>query len=197
MIEALSLVCCCCLVAKLCPTLVIPRTVASQAPLSMGLPGQEYWSVGCHFLLQRVKVKLLICVWLSLQGSSAHGIFQARVLECVAIVFSEGDIRINIKSSKGGGHSLEKSIMGSKISVEARDRSIPVWLEWNWEEKVLGGELGKTRWTRKVQLGWTRKVQVGQAFWALLRTGFYSEWGSLGGLDGKESACNAGCCCCC
>ena len=28
--------------------------------------------------------------------------------------------------------------------------------------------------------------------WALLRTGFYSEWGSLGGLDGKESACNAG-----
>ena len=34
--------------------------------------------------------------------------------------------------------------MGSKTSVEARDRSKPVWLEWNWEDKVLGGELGKT-----------------------------------------------------
>ena len=26
------------------PTLVTPRTVACQAPLFMGLPGQEYWS---------------------------------------------------------------------------------------------------------------------------------------------------------
>ena len=43
MIKASSLVCCC-FVAKLCPTLVIPRTVASQAPLSTGFPRQEYWS---------------------------------------------------------------------------------------------------------------------------------------------------------
>ena len=28
-----------------------PWTVACQAPLSMGFPGQEHWS-GCHFLLQ-------------------------------------------------------------------------------------------------------------------------------------------------
>ena len=32
------------LVAKLCPTLVTPWTVAHQAPLSMGLSRQEYWS---------------------------------------------------------------------------------------------------------------------------------------------------------
>ena len=31
-------------VAQLCLTLVAPRTVAHQAPLSMGFPGQEYWS---------------------------------------------------------------------------------------------------------------------------------------------------------
>ena len=37
------------LVAKLCPTLVTPRTVARQAPLSMGFPRQEYWS-GLPFL---------------------------------------------------------------------------------------------------------------------------------------------------
>ena len=32
------------LVIKSCPTLTIPLTVACQAPLSMGLPRQEYWS---------------------------------------------------------------------------------------------------------------------------------------------------------
>ena len=35
--------CFCCLVTKLCQTLVIPWTM-SQAPLSMGFPRQEYWS---------------------------------------------------------------------------------------------------------------------------------------------------------
>ena len=34
----------CGLVAKSCPTLVIPWTVAHQVPLSMGFPRQEYWS---------------------------------------------------------------------------------------------------------------------------------------------------------
>ena len=32
------------LVAKLCPTLATPWTVARQAPLSMGFSRQEYWS---------------------------------------------------------------------------------------------------------------------------------------------------------
>ena len=32
------------LVAKLCPTLVTPWTVACQAPLSIGFSRQEYWS---------------------------------------------------------------------------------------------------------------------------------------------------------
>ena len=31
------------LVARLCPTLVAPWTVAHQAPLSMEFPRQEYW----------------------------------------------------------------------------------------------------------------------------------------------------------
>ena len=55
--------------------------------------------VGCHFLLQCMKVKsesevAQSCVTLhnpmdcSLQGSSVHGIFQARVLEWVATAFS-------------------------------------------------------------------------------------------------------------
>ena len=37
--------CCCCLVAKSCPTLfATPLTVARQALLSMGFSRQEYWS---------------------------------------------------------------------------------------------------------------------------------------------------------
>ena len=32
------------LVAKSCPALATPWTVAGQAPLSMGFPRQEYWS---------------------------------------------------------------------------------------------------------------------------------------------------------
>ena len=56
--------------------------------------------VGCHFLLQYMKVKsesevAQSCPTLSdpmdcsLPGSSAHGIFQARVLEWGTIAFSE------------------------------------------------------------------------------------------------------------
>ena len=40
---------------QLCPTLAIPRTVAGQAPLSMGFPQARYnTGVGCHFLLQGI-----------------------------------------------------------------------------------------------------------------------------------------------
>ena len=35
---------CCCLVAKLCLTLLTPWTVAHQAPLSVGYSRQKYWS---------------------------------------------------------------------------------------------------------------------------------------------------------
>ena len=65
---------------------------------SLGFSRQEHWS-GLHFLLQRMKVKsesevAQSCPTLhdpmdcSLPGSSAHGIFQARVLEWVTSAFS-------------------------------------------------------------------------------------------------------------
>ena len=66
-------------------------------------PGKNT-GVGCHFLLQCMKVKsegkvAQLCPTLSdpmdcsLPGSSVHGIFQARVLEWVAIAFSESESR--------------------------------------------------------------------------------------------------------
>ena len=88
--------------------------VAYQAPQSMGFSRQEYWSAS-HFLLQgilltqetnpglphcRQTLYHLICevaqscltLWdpmdCSPPGSSVHGIFQARILEWVAISYS-------------------------------------------------------------------------------------------------------------
>ena len=72
---------------------------AHQAPRPWDSPGKNT-GVGCHFLLQCMKVKsesevIQSCPTLSdpmdcsLPGSSVHGIFQARVLEWGAIAFSD------------------------------------------------------------------------------------------------------------
>ena len=77
---------------RLCVT---PETAAHQAPHPWDSPGKNT-GVGCHFLLQCMKVKsesevVQSCPTLSnpmdcsLPGSSIHGIFQARVLEWGAI----------------------------------------------------------------------------------------------------------------
>ena len=79
---------------QLCAT---PQTAAHQAPPSLGF--SKNTGVGCHFLLQCMKVKsesevAQSCQTLSdpmdcsLPGSSVHEIFQARVLEWVAVAFS-------------------------------------------------------------------------------------------------------------
>ena len=81
---------------RLCAT---PQMAAHQAPPSLGFSRQNT-GVGCHFLLQCMKVKseseaAQSCPTLSdpmdcsLPGSSIHGIFQARVLESGAIAISE------------------------------------------------------------------------------------------------------------
>ena len=75
-----------------------PQTAAHQAPCPWDSPGKNT-GVGCHFLLQCMKVKsqsevAQSCPTLrdpmdcSPPGSSVHGIFQARVLEWGAITFS-------------------------------------------------------------------------------------------------------------
>ena len=84
---------------QLCPTLCDPIDGSPPAfPRPWGSPGKNT-GVGCHFLLQCMKVKsesevAQSCPTLcdpmdcSLSGSSIHGIFQARVLEWGAIAFS-------------------------------------------------------------------------------------------------------------
>ena len=71
-----------------------------RLPGPWGSPGKNT-GVGCHFLLQCMKVKrgsevAQSCPTLrnpmdcSQPGSSVHGIFQARILEWGAIAFSDG-----------------------------------------------------------------------------------------------------------
>ena len=91
---------------RLCVT---PQTAAHQAPRPWDSPG-ENTGVGCHFLLQCMKVKsesevAQLCLTLSdpmdcsPPGSSVPGILQARVLEWGAIAFSTPMAR--------GGHITE------------------------------------------------------------------------------------------
>ena len=84
--------------------------------------------VGCHFLLQGVKVKsesevAQSCLTLSdpmdcsLPGSSVHGIFQARVLEWGAIAFSKAALTVS-KGEKWTGRELiwrENEETGSEL----------------------------------------------------------------------------------
>ena len=74
------------------------RWQPTRLPHPWDSPGKKT-GVGCHFLLQCMKVKsesevVQLCVTpsdpmdCSLTGSSIHGIFQARVLEWGAIAFS-------------------------------------------------------------------------------------------------------------
>ena len=87
-----------------CPTLCDPRDGSPPGP-PWDSPGKNT-GVGCHFLLQCMKVKSESEVAqscptpsdptdCSLPGSSVHGIFQARVLEWGAIAFSNGWVTKN------------------------------------------------------------------------------------------------------
>ena len=109
MTNLLLLLLCCFSRVRLCVT---PQTAAHQAPHPWDSPGKNT-GVGCHFLLQGMKVKSesevsQLCPTLSdpkdcsPPGSSVHGIFQARVLEWGAIAFSERDLAIKQQLKASG-----------------------------------------------------------------------------------------------
>src|SRR5574341_33797 len=97
--------CCCCQVASVMSDSVRPhRWQPTRLTHPWDSPGKNT-GVGCHFLLQCMKVKsesevAQSCPTFSdpmdysLSGSSIHGIFQARVLEWGAIAFSDCVIRL-------------------------------------------------------------------------------------------------------
>ena len=103
------------------------RRQPTRLPRPWGSPGKNT-GVGCHFLLQCMKVKsesevAQSCPSLSnpmdcsLPGSSVHGIFQARVLEWGAIAFSgkagdPGSIpALGRSPGEGNGNPLQYSCL--------------------------------------------------------------------------------------
>ena len=97
-------------------------------------PGKNT-GVGCHFLLQCMKVKSDIEIALSnpmeysLPGSSVHGILQARVLESGAVAFSTGPItswQIEVEKVEAVTDFL---FLGSKITADG-------WWLQPWNQKT-------------------------------------------------------------
>ena len=88
----------------------------TRLPCPGNSPGKNT-GVGCHFLLQCMKVKSQSKVAqscptpsnpmdCSLPGSYIHGIFQARILEWVAIAFSASNDYYKVKPDFGSFSSL-------------------------------------------------------------------------------------------
>ena len=121
------------------------RRQPTGLPRPWDSPGKNT-GVGCHFLLQCMKVKsesegAQLCATLSdpmdcsLPGSSVHGIFQARVLEWGAIAFSDGMcISLNKPALILLWLTLEFSPMQSqRPSRGAGPRDLPE----TWNETIL------------------------------------------------------------
>ena len=101
------------------------RRQPTRLPHRWDSPGKNT-GVGCHFLLQCMKVKsqsevAQSCLILSepmdcsLPGSSVHGIFQARVLEWGAIAFSN---RFNVIPNKISSFFCRYRHVYSKINMK-------------------------------------------------------------------------------
>ena len=110
---------------RLCVT---PYTAAHQAPPSLGFSRREHWS-GLPFPSPMHESEVaqscptprdpMDC---SLPGSSVHGIFQTRVLEWIAIGFSEenvGSHQKNIPDFQGQRRSLSKIVEEVKSHLES------------------------------------------------------------------------------
>ena len=136
-------------------------------PIDGSPPGSRPWDspgkntgVGCHFLLQCMKMKsesevaqscptlsdLMDC---SLPGSSVHGIFQARVLERGSIAFSENDDRREKSQHSGklyGVARLKNGWIAERTrytmcqgSLEPKSPVYLLWVyEWQRSRKLLG-----------------------------------------------------------
>ena len=121
--TCLKLCCCCCQVASVVSDSVRPhRQQPTRLQRPWDSPGKNA-GVGCHFLLQCMKVKSesevaqscptsgdpMDC---SLPGSSVHGICQARVLEWGAIAFSAKNSKVT--HTHGGEKQTTETLRGPR-----------------------------------------------------------------------------------
>ena len=149
----------CCCIASVVSDFVRPHR---QQPTRLLRPWEspgKNTGVACHFLLQCMKVKgesevPQSCLTLSnpmdcsLPGSSIHGIFQARVLEWGAIVFSSCGASGKIK--------------GQGALCPRRSCSLSCSLESSTELKIEVGVRRGKRWGGGGEQG---RMRVGPGFW--------------------------------
>ena len=139
-----------------------------QAPHPWDSPGKNT-GVGCHFLIQCMKVKsesevAQSCLTpsdpmdCSLPGPSVHGIFQARVLEWGAIAFSGCEELINWKRPwerlKAGGEGDDRRWDGWMVS--------PTGCTWVWVSSgswLWTGKPGMLQSDITEQLNWTETCE--------------------------------------
>ena len=128
---------------------VTPRWQPTRLPCPWDSPGKNT-GVGCHFLLQCMKVKserevAQSCPSLSdpmdhsLPGSSIHGIFQARVLEWGAIAFSGKATLLQYRLM----HAWKKKITPKGVSQVL----LHLLLSYYWRTKS-GWHPATTSWTQ-------------------------------------------------
>ena len=121
-----------------------------RLPRPWDCPGKNT-GVGCHFLLQCMKVKseseaaqscptFIDPMDCSLPGSSVHGIFQARVLEWVTIPFSRGSPQCR---DEPGSFALQEDSysLSHQESIPFFPKSLFIWLNG-----VLVGTEGSSLW---------------------------------------------------
>ena len=127
------------------------RRQPTRLPCPWDSPGKNT-GVGCHFLLQCMKVKsesevTQSCPTLSdpmdcsAPGSSVHGIFQARVLERHAIAFSDQMVPIIILHR----NSIWAKYILNSTTLWNIQENVTIhfgWYYWNWEQtKIYLAEL--------------------------------------------------------
>ena len=111
------------------------RRQPTRLPCPWDSPGKNT-GVGCHFLLQCMKVKresevsqscptLRDPIDCSPPGSSVHGIFQARVLEWGAIAFSGSYARFDLIHKPGGSDSKESACNTGDLNLSPGSRRSP------------------------------------------------------------------------
>ena len=146
------------------------RRQPTRLPHTWDSPGKNT-GVGCHFLLQCRKVKsesqvAQSCPTLSdpmdcsLPGSSVHGIFQARVLEWVAIAFSGPSPAKSLQLCLTLCDPIDGSPPGSPVLGILQARTLE-WVAisfsnaWKWKVKVKSlnhVRLLATPWTAAYRL---------------------------------------------
>ena len=131
--------CCCCCVTSIVSAFAQPhRRQPTRLPCPWDSPGRNT-GVSCHFLLQCMKVKsesedAQSCPTLrdpmdcSLPGSSVHEIFQARVLEWVAIAFSE----YVCKFAKLSGHRTRKYHLSFQPQRSTMPKSVKILFHFTY-----------------------------------------------------------------